>query len=37
MAQFVETEAINVDYQSEDEGENDVPTVSDDEFIDDSV
>ena len=38
MAQFLQTEAIDVDLisrQSEDEGE-DVPTVSDSEFIDDS-
>ena len=40
MAEFVETEAVDVDFitssrQSEDEGE-DVPTVSDSEFIDDS-
>ena len=38
MAEFLETEAIDIDSinrQSEDEGEN-VATVSDSEFIDDS-
>ena len=38
MAEFIESEAMDVDYNSrqcEDEGE-DVPTVSDNEFIDDS-
>ena len=41
MAEFIDTQAVDVDSinnQCEnDEGENDVPTVSDDEFIDDSV
>ena len=41
MAEFIDTQAVDVDSinqcENDDQGENDVPTVSDDEFIDDSV
>ena len=40
MAEFIDTQAVDVDSMCEnddDKGENDVPTVSDDEFIDDSI